>query len=73
MEFMMNIKINYCRYKVDRLYKALGQWSLLKKNKYNELIRTGHGAEYAMKILNLTPNSLYLLLNHFGPKQEATA
>src|SRR3989338_2754899 len=71
--FMMNIKINYCRYKVDRLYKALGQWSLLKKNKYNELIRTGHGAEYAMKILNLTPNSLYLLLNHFGPKQEATA
>ena len=69
----MNIKINYCRYKTDRLYGALGQWALLKKNKYNELIRNGYGAERAMGLLNLTPNSLYLLLNHFGPKTEAMA
>jgi ATP-dependent Lon protease len=68
--FLMNVKINYCKYKVDRLYKAVGQWSLLKKNKYNELIQRGYGAEHAMRVLNLTPNSLYLLLNHFGPIAE---
>ncbi|MAE43097.1 hypothetical protein CMO93_04950 [Candidatus Woesearchaeota archaeon] len=70
--FLMNIKINYCKYKVERLYKALGKWAKLKKDKYYELIQRGYGAEYTMNLLNLTPNSLYLLLNHFGPKEEAT-
>ena len=68
--FMMNIKINYCKYKIDRLYKALGPWAKLKKEKYYELIERGYGAESAMKLLNLTPNSLYLLLNHFGNKEK---
>jgi len=66
LHFMINIKINYCKYKIDRLYKALGEWAQLKKDKYNELTERGYGAEHAMKVLNLTPNSLYLLLNHFG-------
>lgn len=70
--FLMNIKINYCRYKVERIYSALGKWAQLKKNKYEELMLDGYGAEHAMKVLHLTPNSLYLLLNHFGPA-EATA
>ncbi len=64
--FLMNIKINYCVYKVERLYKALGQWADLKKKKYFELLERGYGSERAMKVLNLTPNALYLLLNHFG-------
>ncbi|MEK6905986.1 MAG: hypothetical protein AABX24_06300, partial [Nanoarchaeota archaeon] len=67
--FLMNIKINYCKYKTERLYKALGHWAMLKKKKYNELLQRGYGAEHAMKTLNLTPNSLYLLLNHFGSKE----
>ena len=71
--FMINIKINYCNYKVERLYRALGQWTKLKKEKYYELLQRGYGAESAMNLLNLTPNTLYLLLNHFGPKQEAIA
>ena len=71
--FMINIKINYCNYKVERLYRALGQWTKLKKEKYYELLQRGYGAESAMHLLNLTPNTLYLLLNHFGPKQEAIA
>lgn len=70
--FMANIKINYCKYKIDRLYRALGQWAVLKKKKYNELLERGYGAEAAMNLLNLTPNSLYLLLNHFGPRREIT-
>lgn len=65
--FLMNVKINYCRHKVERLYKALGELAALKIDKYNELVDgRGYGAEHAMKILNLSPNSLYLLLNNFG-------
>lgn len=71
--FLMNIKINYCKYKTERLYKSLGQWAMLKKKKYNELLQRGYGAERAMKTLNLTPNSLYLLLNNFGTSAEAEA
>ena len=71
--FLMNTKINYCKYKQDRLYKALGQWAMLKKKKYYELLNRGYGAEHAMRTLNLTPNSLYLLFNHFGPKGEVEA
>jgi len=70
--FLMNIRLNYCKYKTDRLYKALGQWAELKKGKYYELLQRGYGAESAMNLLKLTPNSLYLLLNNFGPKPEAT-
>ncbi len=73
LNFMTNIKINYCEYKMERLYAALGKWCILKKNKYHELIERGYGAESAMNLLNLTPQSLYLLLNHFGPTEEATA
>ncbi len=70
--FLCNIKLNYCIYKNTRLYQALGQWAMVKKKKYNELLERGYGAEHAMKVLNLTPNSLYLLLNHFGPAHGAT-
>lgn len=70
--FLMNTKINYCNYKKERLYKALGEWAMLKKKRYYELTKKrGYGAERAMKNLNLTPNSLYLLLNHFGEEAEA--
>ena len=70
--FIINTKLNYCKYKKIRLYKALGEWAKSKKTKYSELVQRGYGAEHAMKTLNLTPNSLYLLLNHFG-SQEAEA
>ena len=70
LHFMMNIKINYCKYKIERLYKALGQLAMLKKSKYHELIQRGYGAEDAIRLLNLTPNSLYLLLNDPDLKAE---
>ncbi len=71
--FLMNIKINYCKYKVKRINIALAKWAKLKIDKYNESLERGYGAEHAMKTLNLTPNSLYLLLNYFENKQEALA
>ncbi|MFA5141599.1 MAG: ATP-binding protein [Candidatus Woesearchaeota archaeon] len=65
LHFMINVKLNYCNYKIERLYQALGKWTQLKISKYNELLQRGYGAEHAMGVLNLTPNSLYLILNHF--------
>ena len=70
--FMINTKLNYCTYKKERLLTALGQWAMTKKKKYHELLERGYGAEHAMKTLHLSPQSLYLLLNHFGP-EEVTA
>ncbi len=70
--FLMNTKLNYCKYKKDRLYLALGQWAHEKKKMYHSLLERGYGAEHAMKTLKLTPNSLYLLLNHFGPAEAST-
>lgn len=71
LKFMIEIKLQYCKYKVERLYKALGLWADWKKKKYYALIEKGFGAEAVMNKLNLTPRSLYLLLNHFGPKEAA--
>lgn len=70
ISFLTNTKINYCKYKIDRLYDALSKWSFLKIKKYKELIQRGYGAENIMKLLNLTPHSLYLLLNYFEPEKE---
>jgi len=65
LHFMINMKLNYCNYKIERLYRVLGKWTQLKISRYNELLQRGYGAEHAMGVLNLTPNSLYLILNHF--------
>jgi ATP-dependent Lon protease len=70
--FLMNVKINYCKHKVKGLHKDLGQWSKLKIEKYHEMVKKGYGAENAMRTLNLTPNSLFLLLNHFGTNEALT-
>ncbi len=73
LAFQNNIKINYCRYKPEKLAHTITEFGLLKKQKYTQLLEQGYGAEHAMKILNLTPNSLYLILNSESLEREATA
>ncbi|MFQ5620986.1 MAG: ATP-binding protein [Candidatus Nanoarchaeia archaeon] len=70
MHFMMNTKMRYCTYKQKRLYLAIGQWAEGKKKKYYEMLDKGYGAEDAMGWLRLTPNTLYLILNHFDEEVE---
>ncbi|MBS3135945.1 ATP-binding protein [Candidatus Woesearchaeota archaeon] len=72
MLFLMNVKINYCIHKIRRLYTALGKWAQLKKDKYYELTGKGFGAETTMKMLNLTPYSLYLILNTPVPNEASS-
>ena len=63
IDFIKNVKINYCKYKKEKLVNAINEFRALKKNKYNELILRGYGAENVMKLLQLTPKSLYMVLN----------
>lgn len=63
VSFLKNIKINYCKYKKEKLVKTVNEFKVLKKRKYDELIRRNCGAEHAMKLLQLTPQSLYTVLN----------
>ncbi|MBI3027668.1 ATP-binding protein [Candidatus Woesearchaeota archaeon] len=62
-KFINNVKINYCKYKKEKLVNAINEFRALKKNKYDELISRGYGAENVMKLLQLTPKSLYMVLN----------
>ena len=63
VNFIKNVKINYCKYKKEKLVNAINEFRALKKNKYDELISRGYGAENVMKLLQLTPKSLYVVLN----------
>ncbi|MBI1936376.1 ATP-binding protein [Candidatus Woesearchaeota archaeon] len=63
VNFIKNVKINYCRHKKEKMVNAINEFRALKKNKYDELISLGYGAENVMKLLQLTPSSLYVVLN----------
>ncbi len=63
VHFVKKVKINYCRYKKEKLLTAINEFARLKKKKYQELISRGYGAEHAMKVLQLTSKSLYTILN----------
>ena len=62
LAFERNIKINYCSYKKQKLSKSIGQFKAIKKQKYQQLIQEGYGAEQAMKLLRIQPPTLYALL-----------
>ncbi len=66
IRFVKDIKINYCYYKSSKLIKAVNEFSNLKREKYYELLERGYGAETCMKLLNLTPETLFLILNKEG-------
>lgn len=63
INFIKNVKINYCKYKKEKLINAINEFRALKKKKYEELILRGYGAERVMELLQLTPKSLYMVLN----------
>jgi Lon-like ATP-dependent protease len=63
IRFSEKIKIRYCTYKRKKLENAINELKQLKKQKFYELVNRGYGAEHAMKVLNLTPQLLYNILN----------
>ncbi len=63
LKFIDNINMRYCYYKPKKLVCAVSEFKDIKRQKYNELVGCGYGAEHAMKLLQLTPPVLYNILN----------
>lgn len=63
INFSKNCKLNYCRYKSEKLTRTLNEFRVTKKKRYESLLKKGMGAETAMKKLNLSPKALYEILN----------
>ena len=62
--FIRNLKLNYCFYKKEKLVGTINEFIRIKRIKYEELLKRGYGAESCMSLLNLTPESLYEILNN---------
>lgn len=63
VNFIKNVKMNYCNHKKIKLNNAISEFATIKKDKFNDLTSRGYGAESAMRILKLTPKALYYILN----------
>ncbi|MBN1502176.1 ATP-binding protein [Candidatus Woesearchaeota archaeon] len=63
INFSKECKLNYCNYKRDKLTEVLNEFRIIKKERYEFMLKNGMGAETAMKKLNLTPKALYEILN----------
>lgn len=62
VQFVKNIKLNYCSYKTEKLQNTLVEFRKVKHFRYNELIEKGYGAEHVMKLLRVEPKDLYTIL-----------
>ena len=62
--FIRNLKINYCSHKKEKLVSTINEFLKIKRKRYNDLLKRGYGAESCMNLLNLTPHSLYEILNN---------
>ena len=69
MALLKSTRINYCKSKIKTLQADIKAQAAFQKNQYQKLLEKGYGAERAMKTLNLTPETLYMLLNDYGPAE----
>ena len=65
INFQKKIRLRYCKYKKEKLNETIYEFVQIKKRKFLELNERGYGAETAMKLLNLSPRSLYLIFNDY--------
>ncbi len=63
INFMTLTKINYCRYKQEKLVNTMNEFSEIKRQKLYHLINRGYKESTALNLLNLTYSSLYIISN----------
>src|SRR3989338_10249304 len=63
IRFVRNCKLNYCKYKREKLTNTVNDWKQEKRKRYYNLVGKGLGAEKAMSQLNLSQSALYDILN----------
>ena len=59
---MDSIKLNYAKYKLEKLKRTLSEFRAIKYSQYNKLIEQNYSAETAMKLLNIDPKTLYSII-----------
>jgi len=62
--FMALTKINYCKYKKNKLVDTMNKFSEIKRQRFNDLLEFGYGEERILKLLNLKPASFYIISNY---------
>ena len=63
VNFMTLTKINYCRYKQEKLANTMNEFSEIKRCKLHNLISKGYKESTALNLLNLTSASLEIISN----------
>ena len=61
-KFVDSIKLNYAKYKLEKLKRTLSEFRAIKYSQYNKLIEQNYSAETAMKLLNIDPKTLYSII-----------
>lgn len=61
--FMTLTKMNYCRYKKNKLANTMNEFSEIKRNKVKELLERGYKTDDIIRLLNLSPAALYIIEN----------
>jgi len=56
-------KMNYCKYKKDKLANTMNEFSKIKLEKIEKFCLNGYTEEQIIKILNLSPASFYIIEN----------
>lgn len=62
--FMTLTKMNYCKYKKDKLANTMNEFSEIKRKKVKELLDRGYEINSIIRLLNLSPATLYIIENH---------
>lgn len=73
LNFYTLIKINYCKYKAEKLEKTIQEFARIKLQRHKDLSTERYDSDYACKLLNISPKMLDILQNEiiFGDEFEA--
>ena len=63
VNFMTLTKINYCKYKKEKLINTMNEFSEIKRQRLRDLSLMNYSESDAINLLNLTPAALYIIEN----------
>ncbi len=64
VNFMTLTKMNYCKYKQDKLGKTMNEFAAIKRKRYFELEERGYKEEAILNLLNLNEAMWYVITNY---------
>ncbi|MFA4887360.1 MAG: hypothetical protein WC595_04055 [Candidatus Nanoarchaeia archaeon] len=64
VNFMTMTKINYCKYKMEKLGKTMNEFAEIKRQRYNDLEKMGYEESAILKLLNLNEAIWFVISNY---------